>query len=303
MNINVFSYQTGTQNILHEDPTTINGVQKLLKHHGYQNINTKDIAEFQDQETWNEAEGTSDGKHVTLGSCDNADEKTKRVISKSATEEQAANRQMNTELATAEECCDGIKHAPDSECRDEETEGGGKKLRECEEKSGGEAENEFGDLVISNSYSEERRGFPKETCDCKIMNEAIFWRLKTIEENKARAIACSDPQTEIKTAKDSSYTIDSLKRKHSSTAEQTKRDENQYKRMACEIRAKQIVQEVFNNIGCYESFVRRADWADEPCSPSGDLVTIPVAYSFVDPYQKVYSLPGEGEGYSSFSIS
>ena len=56
--------------------------------------------------------------------------------------------------------------------------------------------------------------------------------------------------------------------------------------MAYETRAKEIVQDVFSRIGCYENFVRRADWADETTTASRDLGTTLVD----DAYEEVWHL-------------
>ncbi|CAH3025418.1 unnamed protein product [Porites evermanni] len=98
--------------------------------------------------------------------------------------------------------------------------------------------------------------------------EALYWRRKTVAEDAARLLAEANP-TKIETPGEESHATELLKRKFVDSP-----DDNKFnKRMAYETRAKEIVQDVFNRIGCYENFVRRADWADETTTASGDLGT------------------------------
>ena len=200
-------------------------------------------------------------------------------ISQSATEGDSDKAQANTKKQTTEECCDGIKHVPDSECRNEKSEVGEAVYLNGPEQDTPEAENESDNrYLIIDANEEENLGLPKKASE--IINEALYWRRKIEGEEVAGALACSK-QTEINKLNDDVFVNDCRKIKHSST-----KDEDHLRRLAAKI----IIQKVYDRVRCYENYIRRADWADEPSSPPRDLVTIPVAYSFAGPYEKVENL-------------
>ena len=200
-------------------------------------------------------------------------------ISQTATEGDSDKAQANTKKQTIEECCDGIKHVPDSECRNEKSEVGEAVYLKDPEQDTLEAENESDNrYLIIDVNEEENLGLPKKASE--IINEALYWRRKIEGEEAASALACSN-QTEINKLNDDVFVNDCRKIKHSST-----KDEDHVRRLAAKI----IIQKVYDRVRCYENYIRRADWADEPSSPPRDLVTIPVAYSFAGPYEKVENL-------------
>ena len=67
---------------------------------------------------------------------------------------------------------------------------------------------------------------------------------------------------------------------------QSTKVEDRYRQMAIK-----IVQDAFAHIGCYENFVRRASWANEPGNDGQrNIGNISMAYCFTDPWEKVQLL-------------
>ena len=182
-------------------------------------------------------------------------------------EEQAAKLSI-----VGEEFCDGKKRAPNHNgmWMNKKTEDESKYfMNEHDAKS-----EESSDVDLSTNSKEIN-----ETS--KVIIEALYWRRKTVAEDAARLLAEAN-QTKIETPGDESHATEILKRKFVDSP-----DDNKFKkRMAYETRAKEIVQDVFSRIGCYENFVRLADWADETTTASGDLGTTLVD----DAYEEVWHL-------------
>ena len=172
-------------------------------------------------------------------------------------EEQAAKLSI-----VGEEFCDGTKRAPNHNCMNKNTEDESKYFMNEHVEGSVDAKNgESSDVDLSTNSKEIN-----ETS--KVIIEALYWRRKTAAEDAARLLAEGN-QTKIETPGEESHANEILKRKFVELP-----DDNKFnKRMAYETRAKEIVQNVFNRIGCYENFVRRADWADETNTGSGDLGT------------------------------
>lgn len=172
-------------------------------------------------------------------------------------EEQAAKLSF-----IGEEFCDGKKRAPNHNCMKKNTEDESKYFMNEHVEGSVDAKNgESSDVDLSTNSKEIN-----ETS--KVIIEALYWRRKTLAEDAARLLAEAN-QTKIETPGEESHANEILKRKFVELP-----DDNKFnKRMAYETRAKEIVQNVFNRIGCYENFVRRADWAYETNTGSGDLGT------------------------------
>lgn len=185
-------------------------------------------------------------------------------------EEQAAKLSL-----IGEELCDGKKRAPNHNCMNKNTEDESKYFMNEHAEGSVDAKNEESSDVHLSTNSKEIN----ETS--KVIIEALYWRRKTVAEDAARLLAEANP-TKIETPGEESHATELLKRKFVDSP-----DDNKFnKRMAYETRAKEIVQDVFNRIGCYENFVRRADWADETTTASGDLGTTLVD----DTYEEVWHL-------------
>ena len=185
-------------------------------------------------------------------------------------EEQAAKLSL-----IGEELCDGKKRAPTHNCMNKNTEDESKYFMNEHAEGSVDAKNEESSDVDLSTNSKEIN----ETS--KVIIEALYWRRKTVAEDAARLLAEANP-TKTETPGEESHATELLKRKFVDSP-----DDNKFnKRMAYETRAKEIVQDVFNRIGCYENFVRRADWADETTTASGDLGTTLVD----DTYEEVWHL-------------
>lgn len=191
------------------------------------------------------------------GTCGNVDEDNKQVTTILETEEQAAKSSI-----IGEEFYDGMKRAANHNCRNNKTEDESKYFMNEHAEGSADAKNEeSSDVDLSTNCKEIN-----ETS--KVIVEALYWRRKTVAEDAERLLAEAN-QTKIETPGEESHATAVLKRK----LVEPPGDNNFNKRMAYETRAKKIVQDVFNRIGCYENFVRRADWADETTTASGDLGT------------------------------
>lgn len=116
--------------------------------------------------------------------------------------------------------------------------------------------------------------------DKQIANEIIDRRCDSIAETAALVLTQSKRKDLRKLSNGSS--VCGYVKVQPCFAKLSTKDKDLYRQMA-----KIVVQEVFTRIGCYESFVRRASWADEPSCDSQDLESILMAYSFTDPYEKV----------------
>ena len=187
-------------------------------------------------------------------------------------EEQAAKLSI-----VGEEFCEGKKRAPNHNgmWMNKNTEDESKYFMNEHEEGSVDSKNEESSNVDLSTNSKEMN----ETS--KVIIEALYWRRKTVAEDAARLLAEAN-QTKIETPGDESHATEILKRKFVDSP-----DDNKFKkRMAYETRAKEIVQDVFSRIGCYENFVRRADWADETTTASRDLGTTLVD----DAYEEVWHL-------------
>ena len=182
----------------------------------------------------------------------------------SATNGETAEMQASKEPTTAVDFSDGKRQPPDSECRAEER-----------EKDKGEVGNEraSSDLNIG-SNEEEKPDSLKETIDAinEAMVEAYNRRRKYAAENVVRALARPDNTADINELINSTSGDDCLQICYKEVMKQV---------------AALIVQQVYARIGCYENFVRRTDWADEPSTAEGDVMANPVTYSF-KANEKVY---------------
>lgn len=193
----------------------------------------------------------------------------------SATDGETAEIQASKEPTTAVDFSDGKRQLPDSEYRGEER-----------EKGTGEDENKRAsrDLNI-DSNEEEKPDSLKETIDAinEAMVEAYNWRRKNAAENVVRALARPDNTADINELINGSSTDDCLQICYKEVMKQV---------------AALIVQQVYARVGCYENFVRRADWADEPSTAEGDVMANPAAYSFkANEKVYIYILPkGKMEG-------
>ena len=183
----------------------------------------------------------------------------------SATDGETAEMQASKEPTTAVDFSDGKRQPPDSECRAEKR-----------EKDKGEVGNKRAarDLNI-DSNEEEKPDSLKETIDAinEAMVEAYNWKRKYAAENVVRALARPDNTADINELINSSSADDCLQICYKEVMKQV---------------AALIVQQVYARIGCYENFVRRTDWADEPSTAEGDVMANPVAYSRVEANEKVY---------------
>ncbi|XP_078352429.1 uncharacterized protein LOC144637168 [Oculina patagonica] len=115
--------------------------------------------------------------------------------------------------------------------------------------------------------------------DKQIANETLDRKCDSVAETAALTLSHSK-QKGLKKLSNGNSICGYVKLPPCST-ELSSRDKDPYREMA-----KTVVQDVFARIGCHESFVRRASWANEPSSSSRDLGTILMAYSFTEPYEK-----------------
>ncbi|KAJ7357462.1 hypothetical protein OS493_024978 [Desmophyllum pertusum] len=101
------------------------------------------------------------------------------------------------------------------------------------------------------------------------------WTDKEIANETLERRSDSDTENVTNTLPDSNLNDLEKPDDHSSlkpsSTEQSTRDQDPYSQMA-----KYIVQDVFGRIGCYESLIRRASWANE--QGSGDLGTMIMAF-------------------------
>ena len=139
--------------------------------------------------------------------------------------------------------------------------------------------------ALIKRFSEEKNlqveePIPGRMIDKQIANEIIDRRCDSIAETAALALTQSNRKDLRKLSSGSS--VCGYVKVQPCSVKLSKKDKDLYRQMA-----KIVVQEVFARIGCYESFVRRASWADEPSCDSKDLDSILMAYSFTDPYEKV----------------
>ena len=193
---------------------------------------------------------------------------------------------------------DGTKDVPDSSRRDKSSEN--KKLdstsssKESEidvgatssEREALVVENESDCSALLKRSSEEKRLQVQEPIaetmtDKQTANKTLDRRGDSVAETAALTLAHAN-QTNFKGLSNGNSICGYVKVQPRSTELSTRTKDRYYRAMA-----KVIVQNVFARIGCYESFVRRASWADEPSGSSRDLSTILIAYSFTEPYEKV----------------
>ena len=107
------------------------------------------------------------------------------------------------------------------------------------------------------SHEEERPDLKKEIAESTEYND--FWKRKNVAEKAVCAL--------VKTSKDSMKV--SVQVVDDSTAvEYVKiKDKELIRRVA-----KHIIMEVYARIGCFENFMRTADWADEPGSSQRNII-------------------------------
>lgn len=146
-------------------------------------------------------------------------------------------------------------------------------------------ENESDCCALIKRFDDEKKLQAQEPIaetmiDKQIANETLDRRCDSVAETAALTLSHSK-QKELKKLSNGKSICGYVKVPPCST-ELSRRDKDPYREMA-----KAVVQDVFARIGCYESFVRRANWANEPSSSSRDLGTILMAYSFTEPYEKV----------------
>lgn len=143
-------------------------------------------------------------------------------------------------------------------------------------------------LLIENNFDccsqkklQVQEPIAEDVIDRQMANGKLDGRRESIAETAALILAHSNHADLKKLFSDGKSVRGYLKTKPDFT-EQCTKVKDPYRQMA-----KNVVQDVFARIGCYESFVRRASWADEPSSGPRNLETILMAYSFTDPYGKV----------------
>ena len=178
-----------------------------------------------------------------------------------ATDEgETAEMQASKEPTTAGDFTDGKIQVPYSECRSEE---------QAEGK--GEA---AGNKRFPLPNEEEKPDSIKDTIDAinEAMIEAYNWKRKYAAESIVCALERPDNTADINELINGSSADDCLQICYKEVMKQV---------------AALIIQQVYARIGCYENFVRRADWADEPSTTGGDVMPNPVAYS-LEANQKVY---------------
>ena len=120
--------------------------------------------------------------------------------------------------------------------------------------------------------------------DKQIANEKLDGRLNSVAETAALILAHSNHAGLKKLLSDDSSVRGYVKTQPGVSVQSTN-VEYPYRQTA-----KNIVQDVFARIGCYENFVRRASWANEPSSGLGNLGNISMAWSFTDLWEKVQLL-------------
>ena len=262
-------------NVKQEEVIGCDAIQNVLEVKGVSKVMAlKELGKNSGPSSSNVAEvGSSVYKgNDEFAACGNVDEDNKQATKILATEEQAARLSI-----IGEEFCDGKKRAPNHNCMwvNKNTEDESKYFMNEHTEGNDDAKNEESSDVDLSTNSKEIN----ETS--KVIIEALYWRRKTVAEDAARLLAEAN-QTKIETPGEESHATEILKRKFVDSPDNNKFN----KRMAYETRAKEIVQNVFNRIGCYENFVRRADWADETTTASGDLGTTLVD----DSYEEVWHL-------------
>ena len=118
--------------------------------------------------------------------------------------------------------------------------------------------------------------------DNQIANEKLDGRRNSVAETAALILAHSNHTGLKKLLSDGNSVRGYVKAKPGVSVQPTN-VEDPYRQVA-----KTVVQDVFANIGCYENFVRRASWANEPSAGgSRNLGNILMACSFTDPWEKV----------------
>ena len=118
----------------------------------------------------------------------------------------------------------------------------------------------------------------------QISNEKLDGRRNSVAETAALILAHSNHAGLKKLLSDDNSVCGFVKTQPG-IAVQSTNDEDPYRQTA-----KNIVQDVFARIGCYENFVRRASWASERSSGPGNLGYISMACSFTDLWEKVQLL-------------
>ena len=237
---------------------------------------TKEIKEELDQKTSPVAGEKTLQRHPALGPHKDADEKTKLITSQSAAESEISEDQANTKLPTGLECCDGVnKHVPDSARRDGESQ----VLEETSlsEPAQGtredENESDHRALTMKDCNEEKKRGLQKGTSE----KYPLYSRKYSV------SATCPKQKWDIKTLSDGTTVIGPLM-VYPTTEFYTLND---YRLVSAF-----LIHAIYNRIRCSHdkrvpARMRRTEWADEPSSAPRELVSIPVAYSFADPYEKV----------------
>lgn len=120
--------------------------------------------------------------------------------------------------------------------------------------------------------------------DKHIANEKLGSIRHSVAETAALILAHSNHAGLKKLLSDGNSVHGYVKTKPGITVQSTK-GEDPYRQVA-----KNIVQDVFADIGCYENFVRQASWANEPSSSRTNLGNISMACTPTDPWEKVQLL-------------
>ena len=120
--------------------------------------------------------------------------------------------------------------------------------------------------------------------DKQIANEKLDGRRNSVAETAALVLAHSN-HAGLKKLSSDDNSVRGYVKKQPGVSEQSTNVEEPYRQTA-----KKIVQDVFARIGCYENFVRRAIWANEPSSGPRNLGNISMVCNFTDPWEKVQLL-------------
>lgn len=117
--------------------------------------------------------------------------------------------------------------------------------------------------------------------DKQVANEKLDGRRNSVAETAALVLALSN-HAGLKKLLSDDNSVRGYVKKQPGVSEQSRNVEELYRQTA-----KNVVQNVFARIGCYENFVRRASWADEPNIGPRNLGNISMACNFTDPWEKV----------------
>ena len=136
--------------------------------------------------------------------------------------------------------------------------------------------NEEKKLQVQEPIAESR-----SLIDKQIANEKLHDRRNSVAETAALVLAHSN-HVGLKRLLSGDNSVRGYVKTQPGVSVQSTKVEEPYRQTA-----KTLVQDVFARIGCYENFVRRASWTNEPSSGQRNLGNISMACSFTDPWAKV----------------